>query len=143
MSSSTEAPKRILIIQYSFSAQTRSLVRSMLEGLNEYPVSVYRERLEPVIEQHFPIGTIPKTVHKMIVTLFRQRVPIKPLSPQCFEKYDLIILAGPTWSYNPSGPVLSLLVRFSIVIWHRLGLASFLGRSSLIVQSVQRLETPA
>ena len=111
MSANIIPSKRILILQYSFSAQTRNLVRSMVEGLEEYPVSVSRERLIPLEEQHFPIGTIPKTVHKMIVTLFRQRVPIEPLSPKCFEQYDLILLAGPTWSYNPSGPVLSLLDR--------------------------------
>ena len=103
--------KRILILQYSFSAQTKKLVRSIVEGLEEYPVSVFRECLIPVEEQHFPIGTVPKTVQKMIVTLFRQRVPIEPLSSQCFEDYDLIILAGPTWSYNPSGPVLAMLDR--------------------------------
>ena len=111
MSVNTAPSKRILIIQYSFSAQTRKLVRSMMEGLEEYPVSLFRERLRPITEQHFPIGTIPKIVKKMVVTMFRQRVPIHPLSPQCFEDYDLIILAGPTWFYNPSGPVLSLLDR--------------------------------
>ncbi|RWX47371.1 hypothetical protein VT99_11652 [Candidatus Electrothrix marina] len=111
MSVNTAPSKRILIIQYSFSAQTRKLVRSMMEGLEEYPVSLFRERLRPITEQHFPIGTILKIVKKMVVTMFRQRVPIHPLSPQCFEDYDLIILAGPTWSYNPSGPVLSLLDR--------------------------------
>ncbi len=111
MSVTTAPSKRILILQYSFSAQTRNLVRSMVEGLEEYPVSVFRERLNPVTDQHFPIGTIPKTVKKMIVTLFRQRVPIEPLSAPCFEDYDLVILAGPTWSYNPSGPVMSLLDR--------------------------------
>jgi len=111
MSGKTAPSKRILILQYSFSSQTRNLVRSMMEGMNEYPVTVYRERLNPLTEQHFPIGTIPKTIKKMIVTLFRQRVPIAPLSPKCFEQYDLIILAGPTWSYNPSGPVLALLDR--------------------------------
>jgi hypothetical protein len=111
MSGITEHPKRILILQYSFSAQTRKLVRSMMEGLEEYPVSIFRERLRPVTEQHFPIGSAFKIAVKMIVTMFRQRVPIQPLSAQCFDEYDLIILAGPTWSYNPSGPVLSLLDR--------------------------------
>lgn len=85
MSVNTAPSKRILIIQYSFSAQTRKLVRSMMEGLEEYPVSVVRERLVPVSEQHFPIGTTPKIVKKMIVTMFRQRVPIQPLSPQCLK----------------------------------------------------------
>lgn len=111
MSVNAAPSQRILVLQYSFSAQTKKLVRSMVEGLEEYPVSVFRECLVPVDEQHFPIGTVPKTVIKMIVTLFRQRVPIQPLSSRCFEAYDLVILAGPTWSYNPSGPVLSLLDR--------------------------------
>jgi len=77
----------------------------------EYEAEGVCERLVPTTPQHFPIGTIPKTVKKMIVTLFRQRIPIEPLPERCFEPYDLIILAGPTWSYNPSGPVLSLLDR--------------------------------
>lgn len=111
MGTSTQQ-KRILILHYSFSSQTKNLVQSMLEGMAEYQqVDVICERINPTISQHFPIGTIPKTVKKMIVTFFRQRIPIHPLSPHCFEYYDLIILAGPTWSYNPSGPVLSLLDR--------------------------------
>jgi hypothetical protein len=65
-------------------------------GAGGIPVSLFRERLRPVVDQHFPIGTTPKIVKKMIVTMFRQRVPIQPLSPQCFEDYDLVILAGPT-----------------------------------------------
>jgi hypothetical protein len=69
------------------------------------------ERIVPTIPQHFPLGTVPKTLKKMIVTFFRQRIPIQPLPEHCFGPYDLIILAGPTWSYNPSGPVLSLLDR--------------------------------
>ncbi len=103
--------KRILVLSYSFSSQTKNLVDSLLDGMAEYQVEVVCERLIPTIPQHFPIGTIPKTVKKMIVTLFRQRIPIQPLPEHCFASYDLILLAGPTWSYNPSGPVLSLLDR--------------------------------
>ncbi len=47
----------------------------------------------------------------MVQTFLRKRYPIQPLNPICFDHWDLIILAGPTWSYNPSGPVLSLLDR--------------------------------
>ncbi len=111
MSGSPAQSKRILVLYYSFSSQTKNLVQSLLDGLSEYEAEVVCERLVPTIPQHFPIGTIPKTVKKMIVTLFRQRIPIEPLPERCFEPYDLIILAGPTWSYNPSGPVLSLLDR--------------------------------
>ncbi|WP_417912022.1 flavodoxin family protein [Candidatus Electronema sp. TJ] len=111
MSGSPAQSKRILVLYYSFSSQTKNLVQSLLDGMAEYEAEVVCERLVPTIPQHFPIGTIPKTVKKMIVTLFRQRIPIEPLPERCFEQYDLIILAGPTWSYNPSGPVLSLLDR--------------------------------
>jgi hypothetical protein len=111
MGTMTQQKKRILILYYSFSSQTKNLVQSMSDGMAEYQISVVRERIDPVTRQHFPIGTVPKTVKKMIVTFFRQRLPIQPLPQHCFEPYDLIILAGPTWSYNPSGPVLSLMDR--------------------------------
>lgn len=111
MTGSTAQPKRILVLYYSFSSQTKNLVQALLEGMAEYQAEVVCERIDPVIRSHFPIGTIPKTLKKMIVTFFRQRIPIQPLPEHCFEPYDLIVLAGPTWSYNPSGPVLSLLDR--------------------------------
>jgi hypothetical protein len=48
----------------------------------------------------------------MLTTFLRFRVPIQDISSAADNRdYDLIILAGPTWSYNPSGPVLSLLDR--------------------------------
>jgi hypothetical protein len=47
----------------------------------------------------------------MLTTFFRARTPIETLHPHCFERYDLIVLSGPTWSYNPSGPILSLFDR--------------------------------
>ena len=47
----------------------------------------------------------------MMLTFFRKRIPIAPLSDKCKGRFDLMILAGPTWSYHPSGPVLSLLDR--------------------------------
>jgi hypothetical protein len=53
-----------------------------------------------------------KTLKMMVLTFFRKRVAIKPPSDKCFQSFDLIILAGPTWSYNPSGPILDLLDRY-------------------------------
>jgi len=101
--------KRILLLYYSFSSQTNNLVQTLVTGLEEYSVEVIRERLIPQEPLRFPIGTISGTIRMMVETFFRKRLPIEPLSPQCFEPYDLIILAGPTWSYNPSGPVLFLI----------------------------------
>jgi len=101
--------KRILLLYFSFSSQTNNLVQALVTGLEEYDVEIARERLTPIEQLRFPIGTITGTFRMMLETFFRKRIPIKPLSSQCFENYDLIILAGPTWSYNPSGPVLFLI----------------------------------
>jgi hypothetical protein len=79
--------------------------------MEEENVDIIRESLEPVENLRFPIGTIPATFVMMVQTFFRKRYPIQPLNEVVFQDWDLIILAGPTWSYNPSGPVLSLLDR--------------------------------
>ncbi|MFZ5774180.1 MAG: hypothetical protein ACOY3Z_01655 [Thermodesulfobacteriota bacterium] len=107
----TANPPRVLIIYYSFSAQTAGLVHRLAAGLAEEGCEVVCERLQPVRQLKFPIGTIPATVWMMLTTFLRFRVPIQPLSPACAGECDLVVLAGPTWSYNPSGPVLSLLDR--------------------------------
>ncbi len=82
-----------------------------MSGMDTSPVSVFMQRIEPVVTQHFPFGSVSKTIWKMLLTFFRQRLLIQPLPDACFQDYDLIILAGPTWSYNPSGPVLALFDR--------------------------------
>ncbi len=111
MESSVDSKKRILIIYFSFSSQTNNLIQSLVQGMEKYNVKVIRERLVPIDQLRFPIGSVMGTIRMMIVTFFRKRFPIQPIGDRCFEGYDLIILAGPTWSYNPSGPVLSLLDR--------------------------------
>ncbi len=111
MGSSTENPKKVLILYYSFSSQTKNLLQAVAAGMEGEQISVFKERIDPVTHLQFPIGTIPKTVWIMLCTFFRQRTPIKPIAEDCFNDFDLIILAGPTWSYNPSGPVLSLFDR--------------------------------
>lgn len=103
--------KRILLLYFSFSSQTNNLVHSLVNGLEDYDINVARERVTPVRPLRFPIGSVFGTFYMMLVTFFRMRIPIEPLSSQCSEDYDLVILAGPTWSYNPSGPILSLLDR--------------------------------
>jgi len=111
MESSVDKKKRILIIYFSFSSQTNNLIHSLEQGLKKNNVEVLSERLVPVTQLRFPVGTILGTLRMMVITFFRKRFPIEPISPQCFDNYDLIMLAGPTWSYNPSGPVLSLFDR--------------------------------
>lgn len=108
----TDSPKKnpqVLFLYFSFSGQTGVLVNRLAAGLKDQGVEVFFEKLKPVKHLRFPVGSIFRTVIMMFSTLFRKRVPIQELSPKCDQEYDLIILAGPTWSYNPSGPVLSFL----------------------------------
>ncbi len=111
MDTAAKTNKKLLLVFYYFSSQTNNLVQSLVEGLEGSDITVVQERLRPLVRLRFPIGTIGGTLRMMLVTFFRKRIPIEPLSPACFDSYDLIIVTGPTWSYNPSGPILSLFDR--------------------------------
>ena len=102
-------PPKVLVLFYSFSGQTRGLIHRLVDSLEEQGVMVFAERLIPREQLRFPIGSVFATLRMMLVTLFRRNMEIEPLEARCYENYDLVILAGPTWSYNPSGPVLGLL----------------------------------
>ena len=102
---------KVLFIYYSFSGQTGVLINRLAAGLKEQGIDVVYEKLKPVKHLRFPVGSITRTFVLMLTTFLRMRVPIRELSAKCSREYDLIILAGPTWSYNPSGPVLSFLDR--------------------------------
>jgi hypothetical protein len=101
--------KRVLILSYSYSHQTRNLLKKLVTGLEESDIDIKWEKLVPEQELRFPIGTIPATVLMMFQTFFRKRYPVKLVDPKVFDHWDLIMIAGPTWSYNPSGVVLSFL----------------------------------
>jgi len=102
---------QILVVYYSFSGQTGVLINRLTAGLKDQGVDVFFEKLKPVKHLRFPVGSIFRTYLMMLSTFFRKRIPIQELSTKCSREYDLIILAGPTWSYNPSGPILSFLDR--------------------------------
>jgi len=101
----------VLLLYYSFSGQASGLMHRLAGGLTSVGVEVVMERLHPEVPLRFPIGSIPRTFRLMFTSFIRCRVEIAPLPAICFAPYDLIILAGPTWSYSPSGPVLRLLDR--------------------------------
>ncbi len=103
---------KVLVVYFSFSSQTKNLVHALSDGMRSMGITVVTQRLETVKPLHFPIGSIPRTFLRMMQTFFRQRLAIQPIDEQCFDDYSLIMLAGPTWSYNPSGPVLSLFDRY-------------------------------
>nr|MBF0222533.1 flavodoxin family protein [Desulfobulbaceae bacterium] len=106
-----ENQKKILILSYSFSGQTNGLLRRVASALEEAGITVIKERITTVTHLRFPVSSIPACISMMVKTFLRQRIKIAPLSTKAKRNYDLILLAGPTWSYNPSGPVLSLIDR--------------------------------
>jgi hypothetical protein len=103
--------QRVLLIFFSFSSQTRNLLQGLSKGLGEYDVDVEWLQLKTLETLQFPPGSYWATLKMMLTTFFRRRIPIEQLDPDYFRPWDLIVLAGPTWSYHPSGPVLSLLDR--------------------------------
>jgi len=83
-----------------------------MTGLEGEGITVALHRLEPVTPYEFPFKSNVNLAVAMIGTFFRKRMAIYPVNPDYFGKWDCIVLAGPTWSYHPSGPVLSFLDRY-------------------------------
>lgn len=111
---------RALICYFSFSNQTHRIVQTLEEVLNGLGVTCVKERLRPVAPLEFPVNSISGTLWLMLKTLFRWRVAIHPLSDHALEReFDAVVLAGPTWSYNPSGPILSLMDQYGGLIFRR------------------------
>lgn len=108
--------KRVLIVFYSFTQQTRLLLKKFAEGLEGEGIEVAFERLEPVVPYTFPFKTNFRLAAVMVKTFFRQRNTVHPVSATCFEECDCIVLAGPTWSYQPSGPILDFLDRYGQLV---------------------------
>lgn len=104
--------KRVLIIYYSFTQQTKLQLKQLIAGLESSGVEVTLERMEPVNPYEFPFRTNLRLAWAMVETFFRRRMEILPLSTQCSGNWDRIILAGPTWSYHPSGPMFDFLDRY-------------------------------
>jgi len=107
----SDIQKKILILSYSFSGQTSGLLRQIQGALIKEGHLVAKERITPCQPLKFPTSSVVSCLKMMVTTFLRLRVPIQDLSVTCHQQFDLILLAGPTWSYNPSGPVLSLLDR--------------------------------
>ncbi len=106
------AKKRVLIVYYSYTQQTKTLLKKFINGLETAGIEVSQERLEPITPYEFPFRTNMNLAVAMLLTFFQRRMRIKPLADNCFQSWDCVILAGPTWSYHPSGPVLDFLDRY-------------------------------
>jgi hypothetical protein len=104
---------RVLIVYYSFTQQTRVLLKKFVAGLEGEGVDVVLERLEPLDPYDFPFKTNIKLATAMIRTFFLTRMRVQPVSDtSCSGDWDCVVLAGPTWSYFPSGPILDFLDRY-------------------------------
>ena len=103
--------KRVLIVYYSYTQQTRILLKRFIAGLESADIEVVQEQLEPIAPYEFPMTTNTRLAIAMVATLFQRRMAIRPVAKHSFGSWDCIVLAGPTWSYNPSGPMLDFLDR--------------------------------
>ena len=103
---------RVLFIYYSFSGQTTGILNNLAGGLRQEGVEVTFIKLRPLSPLRFPIGSLLGTLKMMLTTSLRLRVPIQEPEEAIWGEYDLILLGGPTWSYNPSGPILDLIDRY-------------------------------
>jgi len=105
-------PTKVLIIYYSFTQQTRILVKQFVAGLEEQKIDCTLERLVPVKPYPLPFPSGWDLFVAMLQTFLRKRMPVKSVSEKCYGEYACIILAGPTWSYHPSGPILAFLDKY-------------------------------
>ena len=104
--------KRVLIVFYSFSRQTKLMLNKFIEGLECEGVEVTVQKLNPVSPYEFPFRSYCGILKATVETFFRKRFEIEPIEDKCYADWDRVILAGPTWSFHPSGPILEFLKRF-------------------------------
>jgi len=104
--------KRVLIVFYSFSRQTKLMLNKFIDGLEGEGVEVTVQRLTPVTPYEFPFKSYGRLFKVTVETFFRIRSKIEPIDEKCYGYWDRVVIAGPTWSYHPSGPILEFLDRF-------------------------------
>ena len=84
MTPSAKRSHKVLFLYFSFSSQTKNLLQSMAEGIEQEKVTVEWERIKPLKPLRFPIGSIFKTFWMMLLTFFRKRFPVEPLAEKMF-----------------------------------------------------------
>lgn len=67
--------------------------------------------LRPTVPILFPLTSNISLLKRMWDPFLRKRVSINPPSIKR-DSYDRIVIAGPTWSYQPSGPILDFLDKY-------------------------------
>ena len=114
MSGNHASSAAIAVVSFSLSHQTGKVVREIVKGAESagIPAPIPHIRLVPSPPIPFPFPSVGYTVAAMVKTLFRARIAIEEIDLSPLQSSRLLILAGPTWSYNPSGPMLSFLDRY-------------------------------
>lgn len=87
-------------------------IKKFISGLECYGIEVISERIEPIRPYDFPFKSNIRLLAAMMTTFFQRRMTIRPVTDRCLVDTDCIVLAGPTWSYHPSGPILDFLDRY-------------------------------
>jgi len=98
----------MLFVYYSYSGQTRKLVHAFADGFSQEGGEVVFVRLHPLKKITFPFPSLLSALWMMLRTCFRVRDKVTEHSGLA-EHFDAVLIGGPTWSYNPSGPVLAWL----------------------------------
>lgn len=103
---------QVLIVFYSFTRQTKLMLNKFVEGLESEGVEVTMQRLVPITPYEFPFKSYWGLLKTTVEMFFLVRSAVEPIEEKCYGNWDRVIIAGPTWSYQPSGPVLDFLDRF-------------------------------
>ncbi len=103
---------KVAIIYYSYSCQTAHLIKSIETGLSLEGIDPFVQKIRPKKKIYFPFSGILETLSMMWKTFIRKRMSIEQVDVWEISSADFVILGGPTWSYNPSGPVLYFLDKY-------------------------------
>ncbi|MBW1635035.1 MAG: hypothetical protein JRC87_01450 [Deltaproteobacteria bacterium] len=88
------------------------MLNKFVEGLESEGVVVISQCLVPVSPYEFPFRSYGRLIKVTLETFFLLRSRIEVIDKKCYGDWDRVIIAGPTWSYHASGPVLDFLDRF-------------------------------
>ena len=89
------ASKRVLIVYYSYTQQTKIQLKPFIAGLETEGIEVVLERLEPISPYAYPFRSNMRLALAMLMTFLQKRMAIKPVAESCFASWDCIVLAGP------------------------------------------------
>jgi hypothetical protein len=103
----TGARKRVLALHFSQTGQTADAIGALVAPLERQGFEVVRERLETETAFPFPWG-VSAFFDVMPETVTGHAPPLKPLSVDPDERFDLVVLGYQVWYLSPSLPAQAL-----------------------------------